>query len=112
MTTETPKKHNQLKGRENYLAWVTRMEGLLSIDEVFARNATTDKLEIIGSTPPIKAENEKKAKKYILQNCDDTVMHSINPLMLSLDIELLLWVWKPGSLSNPHPAPRHQISSI
>ena len=38
MTTETPKKHNQLKGRENYLAWVTRMEGLLSIDEVVARN--------------------------------------------------------------------------
>jgi len=55
------------------------MEGLLSIDGVVARNSTTDKLEIIGSTPPIKAANEKKAKKYILQNCDDTVMHSINP---------------------------------
>jgi hypothetical protein len=79
MNTDAPKKSNQLKGRENYLAWVTRMEGLLSIDDVVVRNATTDKLEILGDTATIKAANEKKAKKYILQNCDDTVMHSINP---------------------------------
>jgi hypothetical protein len=78
MTSET-KKHNQLKGRENYLPWLTRMEALLTIDDVLKRNTETDTLEIIGSTDTIKLANEKKAMKYVIQNCDDSVMHSINP---------------------------------
>ena len=70
-------KKNQLKGRENYLPWSTRLETLLSIDGVIARNEGT--LEIAGSTPGIRAANEKIAKKYVIQSCDDCVMHSITP---------------------------------
>ena len=71
-------KKNQLKGRENYLAWKTRLETLLTIDEVIKRNATTGEIEIAGVVA-VKPENEKKAKKYLIQNCDDCVMHAIDP---------------------------------
>ena len=72
------KRQNQLKGRENYLPWLTRLEGLLTLDDVLTRDAT-DTLVIIGATDAAKAVNEKKALKYVIQNCDDSVMHSINP---------------------------------
>jgi hypothetical protein len=78
MATET-KKNQVLKGRENYLPWITRLEALLTLDDVIKRNTDTDKLETIGSTTAAKNENEKKAKKYVISNCDDKVMHSINP---------------------------------
>lgn len=78
MATET-KKNNQLKGRENYLPWLTRMEALLTIDDVLKRDIETDTLEVAGATATAKAANEKKALKYVIQNCDDSVMHSINP---------------------------------
>ena len=71
-------KKNQLKGRENFLAWSTRLETLLLLDEVIKRNENTDKLEIAGTSDK-RATNEKTAKKYIIQNCDDCVMHTINP---------------------------------
>ena len=71
-------KKNQLKGRENFLAWSTRLETLLLLDEVIKRNENTDKLEIAGTSDK-KVANEKTAKKYIIQNCDDCVMHTINP---------------------------------
>ena len=77
---ENNKKHNQLKGRENYLAWFTRMEGLLTIDGVVQRSTLSENLQILGDTPELKEVNERKAKKYILKNCDDGVMHSINPI--------------------------------
>ena len=75
----TDTKKNQLKGRENFLPWSTRLETLLTIDGVVTRNQETDKLEIQGSTPAQKEANEKLAKKYVIQNCDDAVMHTINP---------------------------------
>ena len=78
MATET-KKNNQLKGRENYLPWLTRMEALLTIDDVLKRDIATDTLEVVGANAAAKAANEKKALKYVIQNCDDSVMHSINP---------------------------------
>ena len=49
-------KKNQLKGRENFLAWSTRLETLLLLDEVIKRNENTDKLEIAGTS-------DKKAAK-------------------------------------------------
>ena len=76
--TESTKK-NQLKGRENFLPWSTRLETLLTLDDVVTRNEATDKLEIKGLLPADKEANEKVAKKYVIQNCDDSVMHSINP---------------------------------
>ena len=75
----TESKKNQLKGRENFLPWSTRLETLLTIDGVVTRNEGTDKLEIQGSTSEQQKANEKVAKKYVIQNCDDSVMHSINP---------------------------------
>jgi len=77
--TEHKKQNLLLKGRTNFLPWLTRLEGLLSIDDVLERNVTNDTLEIIGANDIAKAANEKKAKKYIIQNCDDAVMHSVNP---------------------------------
>jgi hypothetical protein len=79
MEINNNKKNNQLRGRENYLAWLTRMEGLLSIDDILERDTATDTLTILGADAAAKLANEKKAKKYLLQNCDDKVMHSINP---------------------------------
>jgi hypothetical protein len=66
-----------LRGRENFLAWLTRLEGLLMIDGVIKKNKE-GQLEVaeIGDT---KIENEKKTQRYIFDNCDDSVMHSINP---------------------------------
>ena len=72
-------KKNQLKGRENFLPWLTRLETLLTLDDVVTRNEETDKLEVQGLLAPQKEQNEKIAKKYVIQNCDDCVMHSINP---------------------------------
>ena len=71
-------KKNQLIGRENYLAWSTRLETLLILDDVLERNEE-DQLVINGGTATILAANEKKAKKYLIQNCDDSVMHSVSP---------------------------------
>lgn len=75
---ETNKK-NQLKGRENYLPWLTRLETLLTIDDVISRNEETDDIEIYGLTAQQVELNEKKAKKYLILNCGDEVMHSISP---------------------------------
>jgi hypothetical protein len=75
---EPAKRQRKLPGMENYLAWKTRLETLLSIDEVIKRNATTGEIEIAGAAA-VKPDNEKKAKKYLIQNCDDCVMHAINP---------------------------------
>ena len=49
----------------------------MTIDGIILRE--DNKLKISGDTAAQKFENEKKGKKYIIQNCDDTVMHSINP---------------------------------
>ena len=76
--SETSKK-NQLKGRENFLPWLTRLETLLTLDEVVSRNEETDLLEISGLLAEARERNEKIAKKYVIQNCDDCVMHSITP---------------------------------
>jgi len=75
--TETKK--NQLKGRGNFLPWSTRLETLLSIDGVVARNEETGKIEIRSENAEEKRTNEKLAKKYVILNCDDAVMHTINP---------------------------------
>jgi hypothetical protein len=75
--TETKK--NQLLGRENFLSWSTRLESLLTIDGVVTRNEQSDALEIAGLEPAQQEANEKLAKKYVIQNCSDKVMHSINP---------------------------------
>ena len=72
-------KKNQLKGRENFLPWLTRLETLLELDEVLSRNEETGKLEIAGLKQVQIDKNEKIAKKYIIQNCSDSVMHSITP---------------------------------
>jgi hypothetical protein len=69
---------NQLKGRENFLPWLTRLETILSIDGVLMRNAETDTLQILGEGTTL-AKNEKTAKRYVVTNCDDRVMHSITP---------------------------------
>ena len=83
MTEQTSNKNQLLKGRGNYLAWMTRLEALLTLDDVLTRTKE-DKLVIIGddtseASKALKIKNEKTAKKYVISNCDDRVMHSINP---------------------------------
>ena len=74
-------KRNQLKGRTNYLAWKTRLEMMLTIDDILrpAAEGEGTGLIISGTTEKQKSDNEKKAKKYLIQNCDDKVIHSIDP---------------------------------
>jgi len=59
-TNET-KKDILLKGRANYLAWITRLESMLSLDDVVKKNEQ-GKLEISGANEIEKAINEKKSK--------------------------------------------------
>ncbi len=64
MTEEANSKKNHLKGRENFLPWLTRMETLLTLDEVLTKNKLTSEIEIVGATDALKKKNEKIAKKY------------------------------------------------
>ena len=80
MTSE-PKKDILLKGS---LACATRLETLLLIEGNIVRNVPTeedpsDELKICGSNEAVKRQNEKAAKIYLIKNCSDDVMHSINP---------------------------------
>ncbi len=52
----------------------------MKMNEYLVLDSATDTLEVVGATATAKAANEKKALKYVIQNCDDSVMHSINPL--------------------------------
>jgi len=76
--SEVPKKEILLKGRENYLAWSTRLETMLTIDDIIKRNDDTDALEVVGQGD-VKKKNEKTAKKYVVKNLSDAVMHTISP---------------------------------
>lgn len=76
-TNET-KKDILLKGRANYLAWITRLESMLSLDDVVKKNEQ-GKLEISGANEITKATNEKTAKRYVINNLSDAVMHTVNP---------------------------------
>ncbi len=75
---EKAKKDILLKGRVNYLAWATRLELMLALDDVAKRN-DNDNIVVAGETELEKKTNEKKAKRYVVQNLSDSVMHSINP---------------------------------
>ena len=68
-----PKKNSLLKGKENYLAWATRLEMLLVLDEVITRDTRTNKLVL--KTP----NKEGEATRYLIENCSDAVMHTIDP---------------------------------
>ena len=73
-----------------------------TLEEVVVRNATTGKLVLVTSKPtriteanpggilpdsdPIAVSNGKKLKIYIINNCADKVLHSINPAESSLQI--------------------------
>jgi alpha-N-acetylglucosamine transferase len=72
--TESSRKEILLKGRENYLAWSTRLKTMLTIDDIIER--TNDSLVISGAE---KQKNEKIAKKYVIKNLSDEVMHTISP---------------------------------
>ena len=74
--TETTRKQ-LLTGRNNFLSWLTRLEGLLTIDDIIER--TDEGIVILGATPEEKKKNEREAKRYVLKNCDDSVMHVISP---------------------------------
>jgi len=76
--SEVPKKEILLKGRENYLAWSTRLETMLTIDDIIKRDDDTDALEVVGQGD-VKKKNEKTAKKYVVKNLSDAVMHTISP---------------------------------
>jgi len=76
--SDSERKNHALKGRINYLAWVTRMEVLLGLEEVIGRD-DKNKIIITGASEALKKKNEIRAKKYIVSNCDDNVMHMINP---------------------------------
>jgi hypothetical protein len=75
---EQPKKDVLLKGRENYLPWFTRLETMLTLDDIVKRD-TNDKLTIAGEEATLVAKNEKIARKYVIKNLSDAVMHTINP---------------------------------
>jgi hypothetical protein len=47
MTDES--RRNDLRGRENILAWLTRLETINSLDNVIIRNLKTDKIELVKS---------------------------------------------------------------
>jgi hypothetical protein len=72
------KKDKLLKGRSNFLPWMTKLEALLSIDGVVERDRD-EKLIIVGTTEKEKEKYDKTGRKYIIENCSDKVMHSINP---------------------------------
>jgi hypothetical protein len=97
MSEENPKKETLLKGRNNFLAWSTRLETLLTLDGHIIRN-DNDVLEIAGATDAAKSKNETAAKKYIIKNCSDEVMHSINPTDDFKKTDgtppCSLWIWK------------------
>ena len=64
------------KGRENYLAWSTRLETMLTIDDIIERK-NDDSLVICGQGAE-KQKNEKIAKKNVIRNLSDKVMHTIS----------------------------------
>jgi len=96
MADEKDPRRNELRGRDNILAWLTRLETMNLLDDVVVRNTTTDKLELVTSPPtaagtrpnpdPIAIANEKKLKTYIIKNCSDQVLHSITPSETSIQI--------------------------
>jgi hypothetical protein len=73
------KKETLLKGRENFLAWFNRLESILTFDDIVERNNNDQLVVLAGENAAATQANEKEAKKYIVKNCSDQVMHSINP---------------------------------
>jgi Reverse transcriptase (RNA-dependent DNA polymerase) len=75
---EMESKKQLLKGKANFLPWLQRLEGLLMMDERVERN-DLEELVVKGATELERIQNNKVAKRYIYENCDDAVMHVINP---------------------------------
>jgi hypothetical protein len=96
MADEKDSRRNELRRRENILAWFTRLETMNVLEDVIRRNISTDKLELVrsplkndGTRPdpdPVAIANEKKLKIYIIRNCSDRVLQSINPSEASMQI--------------------------
>ena len=70
MTTETKAKLN-LKGRENYLEWSKRFEGLVYTEDwgTIANGVFTEASVVKG----------KEAKKWVLMNLNDEAIRPITP---------------------------------
>jgi hypothetical protein len=50
----------------------------LLMPSIRVRNYLT-RWDLVDASKELKIKNEKTAKKYVISNCDDRVMHSINP---------------------------------
>ena len=68
-----------LKGKENYLAWATRLEIMLVLDDLLERDEESNKLKIKIKEATEMAAKEKLAMKFLIKNCSDVVMHTIDP---------------------------------
>ena len=81
---EEKKRNNNLRGRENYLAWKNRIEGILLSDDILEvkkvqRNGVdVETIDIMGEDEATRTKNKKKAKKILLESLDDRVMHVIS----------------------------------
>ena len=81
MTEEANSKKNQLKGIENFLPWLTRMETLLTLDGVLTRNKLTSEIEIVGATEALKKRKEISPSKMA------TRKDSVSTALMVSDLE-------------------------
>jgi hypothetical protein len=75
MTEKKTEKRPLLRGRENFLAWLTRLEGLLMIDGVIKKNEE-GQLEV--------AETPKSKTKRKLKDTFSTIVTTLSCTLLTL----------------------------